>query len=143
MKARIFWYFEFLKFRMMTSYFREMTKRPFLEDNQKRNTTTTIVARKTTTRNRKYDRVLAETALSCNDCVATIVTKPFTPTMKGGGVVNSAIRSGNKSVISPDSKIRRGLGTGTHIFLYKFLASLLCPELNLINISIHFLIMRS
>ena len=37
----------------MTSYFRETTKRPFLEVNEKRKTTTTIVARKTTTGNRK------------------------------------------------------------------------------------------
>ena len=110
-KARIFWYFEFLKFRLMTSYFRETTKRPFLEVNQKRNTTTTIVARETTTGRRKYDRVLAETAPSCNDCVATIVTEPSTPTVKGGGTVNSAFRRGNKVFNSPDSGIRRGLET--------------------------------
>ena len=96
---------------MKTSNFRETTKLPFLEVNQKRNTTTTIVARETTTRNRKYDRVLAETAPSCIDCVATIVTKPFSPRVKGGGTVNSAFRRGNKSVISPDSGIRRGLET--------------------------------
>ena len=48
---------------------------------------------------------------SCNDCVATIVTKPFTPTAKDGGTVNSAFRKGNKIVISPDSGIRRGLET--------------------------------
>ena len=111
MRVRIFWYFEFLKFRMMTSYFRETTKRPFLEENYKRNTTTTIVARKTTTRNRKYDRVLVETAQSCNDCVATIVTNPFTPTVTGGEIVNSAFRRGNESFISPDSAIRRGIET--------------------------------
>ena len=95
----------------MTSYFRETTKRPFLEVNQKRNTTTTIVAIETTTRNRKYDRVLAETAPIYNDCVATIVTKPFTPMVKGGGTVNSAFRRENKCVISPDPVIRRGLET--------------------------------
>ena len=37
----------------MTSNFRETTKRPFLEVNQKRNTTTTIDARETMTGNRK------------------------------------------------------------------------------------------
>ena len=52
-KARIFWYFEILKFRMMTSYFRETMNWPFLEVNQNRNTTTTIVAKETTTGNRK------------------------------------------------------------------------------------------
>ena len=46
----------------------------------------------------------------------------------------TAFRKENKSLISPDSRIRRGLGTGTVIILYKLLASLLCPELNLINI---------
>ena len=33
---------------------------------------------------RKYDGVLAETAPSCNDCVATVVARPFTLTLKGG-----------------------------------------------------------
>ena len=32
----------------------------------------------------KYDKVLEETAPSCNDCVATIVARPFTLTVKGG-----------------------------------------------------------
>ena len=102
----------------MTSYFRETTKRPFLEEKQKYNTTTTrvatttaIVARKTTTESRNYNRVLANTAPNCNDCVATIVTRPFTPTVKGGGIVNSAFRRGNKGVVSSDSGIRRGLET--------------------------------
>ena len=42
-----------IKCRMMTSFFRETTKRPFLEVNQNRNTTTTIVAKETTTGKRK------------------------------------------------------------------------------------------
>ena len=67
---------------------------------------------------------VAETVPSCNYCVATIVARPLRTTVKGG-------------------RIRRGLGTGTFIVLYKFLASLLCPELNLINIRIHFARMRS
>ena len=46
----------------------------------------------------------------------------------------TAFRKEDKSLISPDSGIRRGLGTETFINLYKLLASLLCPELNLINI---------
>ena len=96
---------------MMTSYFRETTKRPFLEKNQKYNTTTTRVARETTTESRKYNRVLAKTAPTCNDFVATIIIRPFTPTVKGGGIVNSAFRRGNKGVISSDSEIRRGLET--------------------------------
>ena len=32
---------------------------------------------------RKYEIVLAETAPSCNDCIATIVARSFTATMKG------------------------------------------------------------
>ena len=32
----------------------------------------------------KYDRVLVETAPSCNDCVATMVAGPFTLTVRGG-----------------------------------------------------------
>ena len=97
---------------MMTSDFPRNVKNGHFGRNSKRNrTTTTIVARETTTRNRKYDRVSAETAPSCNDCVATIVTKPFTPLVKGSGTVNSAFRRRNKGVISPDSGIRRGLET--------------------------------
>ena len=92
----------------MTSHFRETLKTAILEKFQKKNTTTTTVARDTTTGNRKYDRVLAKTAPNCNDCVATIVTRSFTPTVKGGGIVSSA--SGEEiRVLSPDSGIRRGL----------------------------------
>ena len=68
---------------------------------------------------------VAETAPSCNYCVATIVARPLRTTVKGG---KPAFRKENKSLISPDSGIRRGLGTGTFINLYKFLASLSCPE---------------
>ena len=45
-------------------------------------TISTIVARETTTGNGKYDRVLAKTTPNCNDCVAKIVTRQFTPTVK-------------------------------------------------------------
>ena len=31
-KARMFWYFEFFKFRMMTSFFREASKTTILEE---------------------------------------------------------------------------------------------------------------
>ena len=82
-----------------------------MEKNQKRNTTTTIVAIETTMRNRKKQWKLSETAPSCNDCVATIVTEPFTPAVKGVGTVCLSFRKGNKDVISPDSRIRRGLET--------------------------------
>ena len=44
---------------------------------------------------------------------------------------------------SVDSRIRRGFGTETFIVLYELLASLSCPELNLINIGIHSTKMRS
>ena len=54
--------------------------------------------------------------------------------MKNGEGWKTAFRKEDKSLISPDSGIRRVLGTGTFINLYKLLASLLCPELNLINI---------
>ena len=74
---------------------------------------------------------VAETAPSCNYCVAKIVARPLRTTVKGG---KPAFRKENKSLISPDSGIRRGLGTGTDSVLYKLLASLSCPELNLINI---------
>ena len=83
---------------------------------------------------------VAETAPSCNYCVATIVARPLRTTVKGG---KPAFRKENKSLISPDSGIRRGLGTGTFINLCKLLASLSCPDLNLINIWIHFARMRS
>ena len=74
---------------------------------------------------------VAETAPSCGCCVATIVARPLQTTVKGG---KPAFRKENKSLISPDSRIRRGLGTETFIDLYKLLASLSCPDLNLINI---------
>ena len=74
---------------------------------------------------------LAETVPSCNDCAATIIARPFTTTAMGG---KAAFRKEDKVVIYPDPRIRRGLGTGTCIFLYKLLASGLCLELNLFNI---------
>ena len=76
----------------MTSDFPRNVKNGNFGRNPKKNrkttevakTTTTIVARKTTTKNRQIERVLVETAPSCNDCVATIVARPFTLTVKGG-----------------------------------------------------------
>ena len=50
---------------------------------------------------------LAETVPSCNDCVAKIVARPFTTTVKGR---KTAFRKEDKVVIYPDSGIRRGLG---------------------------------
>ena len=65
---------------------------------------------------------LAETAPSCNYCVATIVARPLRTTVKGARPLRTTVKGG------------RGLGTGTFINLYNILASLSCPELNLINI---------
>ena len=62
-----------------------------------------------------------KTAPSCNYCVATIVARPLRTMVKGG---KPAFRKENKSLNSPDSGIRRGLGTGTFNNLYKLLASL-------------------
>ena len=59
------------------------------------------------------------------------IARPLRTTVKGG---KPAFRKENKSLISPDSGIRSGLGTGTDSVLYKLLAPLSCPELNLINI---------
>ena len=64
---------------------------------------------------------VAETAPSCNYCVATIVARPLRTTVKGG---KPAFRKEYESLNSPDSGIRRCLGTGTFINLYKLLASL-------------------
>ena len=58
---------------------------------------TTIEVAKTTLRQfsekqrelEKYERALAETVPSCNDCVATIVARPFTLTVKGGNEPSS------------------------------------------------------
>ena len=54
---------------------------------------------------------LSETIPSCNDCAVTIVTKQFTRTRKGVETTCPAFRKEDKGVISPDSRIRRGLGT--------------------------------
>ena len=64
----------------------------------------------------RYNWRLSETAPSCNDCVATTVTEPFTQTVKGVGTVYPAFRKGNKNVISPDSRTRRGLETELKLF---------------------------
>ena len=104
-------------------------------DRKPEKNTTTIVAIAITTEivieRQQQIAEVAETAPSCKFCVATIVARPLRTTVKGG---KPAFRKEDKSLISPDSGIRRGLGTETFINLYKLLASLLCPELNLINI---------
>ena len=117
MKVKIFWYFEILKIRTEKSHFWETAKTAILEENQKK-IRTTIIAIVITTRIaiEKQQRIaeLAETVPSCNDCVATIVARPFTTTVKGR---RTAFRKEDKVVISPDSRTRRGLGTGTYIIL--------------------------
>ena len=74
---------------------------------------------------------LAETAPSCNYCVATIVARPLRTTVKGGRQP-----SGRRiRVLFPRIQESGGvLGLKLSAFFNKFLASLLCPELNLINI---------
>ena len=64
---------------------------------------------------------VADTAPSCNYCVAIIVARPLRTTVKAG---KPAFRKENKGLISPVSGIRRGLGTETFSILYKLLASL-------------------
>ena len=72
---------------------------------------TTIVATEITTKKSKIrieeKAELAETVPSCNDCVATIVARPFTTTVKGR---KTDFRKEDKVVILHDSGIRRGLG---------------------------------
>ena len=55
----------------------------------------------------------------------------------------SSLPKRNKDVTSPDFRIRRGLGPKTQTVLFKLLASCSYPELNLIDIPIHFQRMRS
>ena len=105
-----------------------------LAENWKKNTTTLVAIALTTEiviERQQQIAEVAEYAPSCNYCVATIVARPLRTTVNGG---KPAFRKENKSLISPDSGIRRGLRTGTFINLYKLLASLSCRELNLFNI---------
>ena len=105
-----------------------------LAENWKKNTTTLVAIALTTEiviERQQQIAEVAETAPSCNYCVATIVARPLRKTVKGG---KPAFRKEKKSLISPDSGIRRGLRTRTFINLYEILASLSCPELNLFNI---------
>ena len=80
-----------------------------------------------TTTNCRSSRDRSELQLLCryNSCKAVA---------NNGEGWKTALREEDKGLITPDSRIRRGLGTGTFIILYKLLASLLCPELNLIYI---------
>ena len=85
-------------------------KPPFWKKNQKKIRTTKVATKITTKKSKiriEEKAELAETASSCNDCVATIVARPFTTTVKGR---KTAFRKEDKGVISPDSGIRRGLG---------------------------------
>ena len=56
---------------------------------------------------------IAETVPSCNDCVATIVARPFTTTLKGR---KAALRKEDEVVISPESGIRRVSGFELKLF---------------------------
>ena len=75
-----------------------------------------------------------KTVPSCNDCAAKIVRTRNPRTRKGVRMTCPAFPKKNKSVISPDSRIRRGLGRSTQTVFYKILASWRCAELNSINI---------
>ena len=91
-------------------------------ENRKKKTTTLVALTKTTKiviEKPQGKTEVAETAPSCNYCVATIVARPLRTSVKGG---KPAFRKEDKSLISPDSGIRRGLGTGTDSVLYKLLA---------------------
>ena len=86
-------------------------KPPFWKKTGKESEQQTIVAIVITSRiaieKQQGKAELTETTPSCNDCVATIVARPFTTTVKGR---KTAFRKEDKDVISPDSGIRRGLG---------------------------------
>ena len=71
-----------------------------------------------------------KTIPSCNDCAATTVTTRIPRTRKGV----SSLPERNKDVISPDSRIRRGLGRRTQTVFYKVLASWRRPALKSVNI---------
>ena len=97
----------------------ETSETAILAENRKKNTTKLVALTKTTKiviekPQRKTE--VTDTAPSCNYCVARIVARPLRTTVKGE---KPAFRKENKSLISPDSGIRRGLGTGTFINLYK------------------------
>ena len=71
----------------MTSHFREMIETGILERNE-RKIRITIVTVKTSTKEIATDnRKVSEIIPSCKDCVATIVTKEFTRTVKGVGTL--------------------------------------------------------
>ena len=111
-----------------------MSETAILAEESKKNTTTVVALTITTeilVEKQQQIAGIAETLPSCNYCVATIVARPLRTTVKGG---KPAFRKEDKGLISPDSGIRKGLGTGTDSVLYKLLASLSCPDLNLINI---------
>ena len=84
----------------MRSHFRETSKRPFLEVNQKGRQQQQELREKQRQEIEKYDRVIAETT--------PIATEPFTPTVKGGETVHSAFRRGNKDVIFPGFRNPKG-----------------------------------
>ena len=71
------------------------------EENQRENRTTIATVKTSTKEITTDDSIIRDrSAPSCNDCVATIVTEPFTPTVKGVGTVRPAFRKRNKYVNS-------------------------------------------
>ena len=83
---------------------------------------------------------MSETVPSCYDCVATIVTEQFTRMGKGVGTVCPVFLKEIKTIFPRIPELKLGPRTKTDI--HKLLASWSCPELNIINITIHFQIMR-
>ena len=85
-----------------------MIETAILEVNQKKNRTTIVTVKTSAKEITTDNRELSETAPSCNDCVATIVTDQFTRTVKGVGMVCPAFWNGKESVISPGSQNMEG-----------------------------------
>ena len=91
-----------------------------MEENQKK-IKRTIVATKITTKISKIrieeKAELAETAPSCNDCVATIVARPFTTTVKGK---KTAFRKEDKGVFPRIQEFGRVSGFELKLFYINF-----------------------
>ena len=111
-----------------------------LAERLKSNTTTIVELTKTTKivieKQQRQTEDRSELQLLCREAVANN-SEGWKP----------AFRITEKSSLnvldSADSRIRRGFGTETFLILYELLASLPCPELNLINIRIRSTKMRS
>ena len=67
-------------------------KRSFWRKTRKKNKTTIVAVEMTTKEITTDNWKLSETAPSCNDCVATIITEQFTRTGKGVGTASPAFR---------------------------------------------------